>query len=237
MIRPLVVVRPEPGLSETLIGARDRGLNAIAAPLFTIEPVAWDAPDAGAFDGLLIGSANAVRHGGAGLHRLSALPVHAVGERTAAAAREAGFRVASVGSGGLQQLLGSLSGPLRLLRLAGEERAALEPPPNLEIEDRVVYRACALDLAEPAIDVLRAGAVAVLHSGAAARRLAEECERLAIDRRAVLLAALAPGIADAAGPGWRSVSVGATISDPALLALAADLCQEPGGSAADEDRN
>ena len=48
----------------------------------------------------MLTSANAIRHGGAGLERLRSLPVHAVGEATAAAAREAGFAVAGIGEGG-----------------------------------------------------------------------------------------------------------------------------------------
>lgn len=237
MTRPLVVLRPEPGLAETIAAARELGLTAIAAPLFVIEARQWDVPDPAAFDGIVLGSANAVRQGGPGLLRLVRLPVHAVGERTAAAARESGFRVETVGSGGLQALLDTLAGPMRLLRLAGEERAALEPPAGVRIEEQVVYRARALSLAKPAIEALRSGAIALLHSGSAARRLGEECDRLGIPRGAVSLAALAPAVAAAAGEGWRAVQTAPAVSDAALLALAVDMCQEPDGYAAGQDRD
>jgi uroporphyrinogen-III synthase len=178
-----------------------------------------------------------VRHSGSGLRRLKGLPVYAVGERTAAAAREGGFRVECVGSGGLQALLDTQAGLLRLLRLAGDERVALDPPAGVTIEERVVYRARPLPLVEPAIDALGAGAVALLHSGNAARRLGEECDRLGIARASVSLAALAPAIAEAAGRGWRVVRSAQTLSDAALLAIASDMCQELGGYAAGEDRD
>ena len=93
-------------------------------PLFQIEPITWRAPDAGQFDALLLTSANAVRVGGPGLAALRDLPVHAVGEATAAAAREAGFDVATVGYAGVERLVGALDPKLRLLHLAGEHGAA-----------------------------------------------------------------------------------------------------------------
>ena len=46
MIPKVLVLRPEPGCSETLAAARKRGLEAISAPIFAIESVPWDAPDA-----------------------------------------------------------------------------------------------------------------------------------------------------------------------------------------------
>ena len=99
--------------------ARDMGLDVQGAPLFTIEPVEWEAPAPGQYDGLLVGSANIFRHGGKQLEKLTKLPVHAVGETTADAARTAGFLVGRTGRGGLQNLLDELSNrELHLLRLA-----------------------------------------------------------------------------------------------------------------------
>ena len=45
-MKRLVVLRPEPGASETVERARAIGLDALRMPLFEIEPVLWDAPDA-----------------------------------------------------------------------------------------------------------------------------------------------------------------------------------------------
>lgn len=225
MSRPLVIVRPEPGCSETLAAAQALGLPAIAAPLFAIMPVRWEAPEAQDFDAILAGSANVFRHGGTGLAALRALPVHAVGSRTADAARAAGFAVASVGEGGLQPLVAGLAGPLRLLRLAGEARVELTPPLDVRVADRVVYRAEPLPLAPAAVTALDSGGAALLHSGEAARRFASDCDRLGLSRARIAIAALAPRIADAAGEGWRAVSVAQNPTDSALLAIAGELCQ------------
>lgn len=225
MRRPLIVLRPEPGCGETIAAARLLGLDPVAAPLFAIEPLAWRAPDPAGFDGLLAGSANAFRHGGEPLRQLRSLPVHAVGERTAEAARAAGFVVATVGAGGLQSSIDALVPPLRLLRLSGEARVALAVPPGIELAERVIYRAVALSLSEEAARHLAGGAVALLHSGEAARGFAAECGRLGIARRRVAIAALAPRIADAAGAGWEEVRIAREATDGALLALAKDMCQ------------
>ena len=88
-MRRLLVLRPEPGASATVKRARERGLEAVAAPLFEVEPLTWQAPDVDAFDGLLLTSANAVRHGGDELLKLRGLEVYAVGEATADAAASA----------------------------------------------------------------------------------------------------------------------------------------------------
>jgi len=222
---PLVVLRPEPGLAETVALAAGLGLATIAAPLFEISPVAWQAPAVGDFDAIIAGSANAFRHGGEQLAPLVSLPIHAVGERTAEAAREAGFTVSSVGAGRLQELLDQLPAPARLLRLAGAERVALLPPEGIAFEERVVYRADPLPLAPPAAAAVQAGATVLLHSGAAARCFASECDRLSIDRSRVSLCVLAPRIGTAAGPGWKAVRSAPAPTDGALLALAENMCQ------------
>ena len=63
-MKRLLVLRPEPGASATAAKARALGLEPIAIPLFKTEAVEWEAPEASAFDGLLLTSANAIRCGG-----------------------------------------------------------------------------------------------------------------------------------------------------------------------------
>src|SRR5688572_25017235 len=98
-MKPLVVLRAEPAASTTAARASAMGLEVRIVPLFEVAPVEWSAPKASRFDGLVLTSANAVRHGGPQLAALKRLPVHAVGAATAAAAREAGFTIASIGGG------------------------------------------------------------------------------------------------------------------------------------------
>jgi uroporphyrinogen-III synthase len=212
----LVVLRPEPGASATVERARRRGLEAMAVPLFEIECIAWDPPEAAGFDGLLVTSANAVRCGGEALQALRGLPVYAVGEASAVAAREAGFDIAASGDAGVDRLLGSVERDLKLVHLCGEDRQ--EPLDARQCLTPVVaYRAKAL----PAPDLGDLGGCVVLvHSARAARRLAELVDR----RGAVTIAAISPAAADAAGPGWRAVEAAESPDDDALLALAERLC-------------
>ena len=61
---PLFVLRSQPGCDATVRTARDLGLDAHGYPLFAVRPLDWQAPPVENFDALLIGSANALRHGG-----------------------------------------------------------------------------------------------------------------------------------------------------------------------------
>jgi uroporphyrinogen-III synthase len=218
-MRRLLVLRPQPGAAATVERARERGLPAIALPLFEIEPIAWQAPDPSAFDGLLLTSANAVRSAGDQLQGLRGLPVYAVGEATAEAARTSGFDIAAAGEAGVDRLLGSLAESLRLLHLCGEDRRdAADAPQSIAVVP--VYRAKAI--AAPGLSVAD-GEVVLLHSPRAARRLAE----LVTDRTGISIAAISAAAAEAAGSGWAAVEVAAQPSDDALLALAARLCNKP----------
>lgn len=227
MTRPLFVFRPEPGLRVTLETAASTGLEALGCPLFTVKPVEWSAPSRSEFDALLVGSSNVFRHGGSALAKLEGLPVYAVGEATAEGAREKGFLVTKTGKGGLQVLLDEVAGrELSFLRLAGEKMVDLSPPAGITIDTRVVYRTVPLEISPGVSKVMRDhGGVAVLHSGEAARRLREECERLGIERKTITIAALGPRIAEIAGDGWESVHTAAQPVDAELLALAKALCQ------------
>lgn len=228
MSGPILTIRPQPGAAATVEAGRQAGLAIEAVPLFEVRPVAWDTPPPESFDGLLLGSANAVRHAGPRLDAFRDKPVFAVGETTAAAARAAGLSVAASERGGLQALLDrAVSAPRRLLRLTGEEHVPLDPPPGVIVEIRVVYRSIARPLPELLAERLRGGALVLLHSAAAARHFAGECDRLGLPREFLRLAALAPRIIAAAGEGWAEARSAAVPDEAALLALARDMCHEP----------
>ena len=221
----VLAIRPEPGCSETATAGRALGLPVEPCPLFEIRDVAWDTPALEHIDALLLGSVNAVRHGGPALEAFRAKPVYAVGDATAEAAEAAGFTIAASGRGGLQPLLDTLSGPLRLFRLAGAEHVPLAPPLGVEIETRIAYESVPLALPAAMAERLGGGALVLLHSAAAARHFGAECERLGVSRGAVALAALGPRVAAAAGDGWRLVRSAAEPREAALLALAREMCQ------------
>ena len=215
----VLVLRPEPGASATVLQARERGLGAVAVPLFEVYPVDWRAPDPGRFDGLLLTSANAVRHGGEQLQILRGLEVYAVGEATAAAARGAGFDIAATGNSGVDPLLASIAGDLKLLHLCGAERRESKDA-RQRITPLVVYRSMPID--RPKLS-WAADDIVLVHSPRAGRRLAE----LVDDRGAVIIAAISSDAAEAVGEGWKAVESAGEPSNEALLALAARLCNNP----------
>jgi len=209
----VLVLRPQPGASATVERAQQRGLDAVAIPLFEIEPVSWEIPDAAAFDGLLLTSANAVRIAGEQLESLRGLPAYAVGEATAEAARRAGFDIAATGDSGVDRLLDSIETELRLLHLCGEDRRT--PDSALQtITPAVIYRAVPIEAEVPE------SGVALVHSPRAGQRLAE----LVSDRSRIAVAAISPAAADAVGNGWLRVEAAGRPTDDALLALAERLC-------------
>ena len=227
MTLPILAIRPEPGCSATVAAGKAMGLTIEACPLFEIRPVAWSVPS-GTFDGLLLGSANALRCGGPQVDSLVDKPVYAVGNATAEAARRRGFTVARVGNGDLQGLVDSLAGErLRLLRLAGRERAEVSAPEGVSIETTTVYESIGLPLPPGVIERVQNGALVLLHSAAAARHFAAECQRLAVHRGDIRLAALSPRIAEAAGSGWAALRSAAEPNDAALLALARQMWHDP----------
>jgi uroporphyrinogen-III synthase len=223
----ILAIRPEPGGRATQEAGRALGLAIESCPLFAIHRVTWSIP-AGPFDGLLLGSGNALNFGAPHVDKLVGMPVYAVGKATAAVAREHGFDVARIGQGGLQALLDGLAGErLRLLRIAGRENVPLSPPEGVAIETAIAYESRPLPLPSAVGRRLGEGALVLLHSAAAARHFAAECGRLAVQRGAIRLAALGPRIAEAAGAGWADVRSATEANEPALLALARDMCHEP----------
>jgi uroporphyrinogen-III synthase len=192
------------------------GLAPVLAPLFTIRPVDWEAPDPEAFDSILLTSAHAARAlppGG-----LTSLPCYTTGDATSRAARDAGFVDVHTGpdDGEAALALARRHGRSRLLHLCGRDHIALPG-----VEQRIIYAADSAEtLPEPARDALAAGAVVLLHSPRAAARFAA----LVGDRRHVRLALISAAAAAAAGAGWAAKAVAARPRDEALLEVAAKLC-------------
>lgn len=113
MVRVLVT-RPEPGASRTMRRLEDQGFQPILLPL--TETVALPVDADGTADkaaAVALTSANAVRHAPKEvIAALAALPCHAVGKRTAEAARAAGFLSVSEGPGDAEALADALAGGL-----------------------------------------------------------------------------------------------------------------------------
>lgn len=226
-MKPLVVIRPEPGCTATSAAAQAAGLDVHGFPLFAVRALPWDAPDPQTIDALLVGSANALRHAGAALTAFAGKPAYAVGETTAQACRDAGFEVVATGEGGLQALLERLDpAHRRLLRLAGAVRIDLTPPPGIEIIERVVYASEPVAMPDALAGLLRQPCVVMLHSSEAARTLRTQCGARSIALSTIALAAIGPRVAEAAGTGWHAVRAAQSPDDEALLALAREMCEE-----------
>lgn len=211
--RELLVVRPEPGNARTVARLRAGGGTATGWPLFAAAATDWTPPDHAGFDALLVTSANAVRHAGAGLARLATLPVIAVGAESAAVARAAGLDVAATGAGGVAEALAAarLAGLTRLLHLAGRDHIDSGHPTV------IVYASADLATDAVAFASAAAGRIVLLHSVRAARRVAALIETA---RDTVAIAALSPAILEAAGDGWAFADAAATPRDAALCDLA-----------------
>lgn len=220
MSRTVVVLRPEPGNAATATALRSQGISVRALPLFAVVPVAWTPPDPAGFDAILLTSANAVRHGGAGLDGLKALPVIAVGEATARIARGAGFAVTVIGTDTARSAIDAAHdrGLVRLLHLAGRERSAT----GAGVVAVTLYASDPLPIDDDAIRACE-GAVAMLHSPRAARDFAGRVTTVGADRARMAIVALSQPVADAAGAGWASIAVADAPRDDALVDLAANV--------------
>jgi uroporphyrinogen-III synthase len=220
--RPLLILRPQPGADATAARARALGLEPVVAPLFTIAPLAWEAPDPAAFDALLLTSANAARCGGPALVVFTALPCWTVGEATAVAARAAGFvDVMSGPSDGVALArAAAAAGVRRALHLHGRDHMPLSAP-GLSIVGCAVYVAEAVS-ALPASIVAAREPIGLLHSPRAASLFAA----LVGERSGIALAAISQAAADAAGDGWAEVEVAEEPRDEALLEVAVKLCHK-----------
>jgi uroporphyrinogen-III synthase len=106
------VTRPEPGAGRTMRRLQDKGFQPILLPLTETVALPVD-PDAVVNDAAAIAvtSANALRHAPIEIiAALAGLPCHAVGKRTADAARAAGFLPVSEGPGDAETLANALAG-------------------------------------------------------------------------------------------------------------------------------
>lgn len=170
----VLVTRPQPEAERTAAALQARGHAAVLSPLIRIEPVEAIELGANEWAAVAVTSANAI--GAIGAHpqfaALRRLPLFAVGERSAEAARSAGFAQVRSADGDVAALATLMrsecqAGPV--LYLAGAERAGDLPAAlasaGLPVTTAVVYRAVAIaGLSETARAAFQAGGIdGVLH--------------------------------------------------------------------------
>jgi uroporphyrinogen-III synthase len=129
----ILVTRPEPDNETTAAALRAKGFGVLQAPMLRFEPVAFHDDMDARYGAVIVSSANALRAIEAGLAgRLLTLPLFAVGERSAKAARHAGFRDVAVAEGNAAALRDLIIASVRaktlkkastLLYLAGADLA------------------------------------------------------------------------------------------------------------------
>ncbi|KIU50077.1 MULTISPECIES: uroporphyrinogen-III synthase [Bradyrhizobium] len=126
----ILVTRPHPDNDTTVATLRDRGFEALSAPLLRFEPLPFHDDADADYDGVILTSANALRSLDLTASRLLPLPLFAVGAHTADAARAAGFDRVIVAKGdavSLRDLVlaqvkaGKLTASATLLYLAGAD--------------------------------------------------------------------------------------------------------------------
>lgn len=238
----ILVTRPEPGAAETAARLAARGFTPVLAPALILTPRPFTIPRAQA---VLLTSRAAAR----ALPESPGIPVLAVGEATAGAARARGWR-AEAADGTAEDLarlaaarLEPAAGPLLLavgqgyaLDLAADLRRR-----GFRVIRRIAYAATpAPSLPDAALAALRAGQVTAMlaHSPRSARcaitlfraaGFGEEAggiELLAISRRVADAAvrAMAPF-------AWRAIRVAARPEEASLLALLGEAGNPQPGSA------
>ena len=167
----VVVTRPQADSERTAAALEALGHEVLVAPLMRIEPVAVDL--AGTWSAIVITSANALQAVPATADGVKPLPVFAVGDRSAEAARRAGFAEVSSANGDIKDLVRLVAARVvgakaPLLYLAGEDRAgdlvAQLAARGIEAEMKVVYRIVAEVFPPVLAAALESGDVdAVLH--------------------------------------------------------------------------
>ncbi|MBO9709912.1 MAG: uroporphyrinogen-III synthase [Caulobacter sp.] len=220
------VTRARPGALATARRLEDRGWEVLVDPLLAVRDLSPQV-DLDGVDALAFTSLNGVA-AFARLHPDRSLPVLAVGERTARAAREAGFNRVRSADGDVEALArlivqtapGAVLHPSALEPagdLVGLLAAAGAPARRL-----AVYESVERDPDPATLAVLDKLDAVLLHSPRAARRLAANLASHPAPRLAAygLSSAVAAPLAEAAGQGWiGSVAFAPRPDETALLDL------------------
>jgi uroporphyrinogen-III synthase len=169
----LVLTRPRDDSERSAFALRVRGHEVLIAPLMQVEMIAVDLHPH--WSAVIVTSANAVAAVAAHKVRdaLIELPVYAVGDRSADAARAAGFTDVTSAGGDLRDLIRVITerrpdSKAPLLYLAGEDRAGDLigglAARGIAAELAVVYRAVTTPFPAALTAALKAGTVdGVLH--------------------------------------------------------------------------
>lgn len=233
----ILVTRPEQDASATAARLRDLGHDALITPLMAVHFLPGPPLDLAGVQALLVTSANGVRalaarQAGAETH----LPVLAVGDATARAARDLGFADVESAGGDVDDLARLAAARLRpgggvLLHVAGSKVAG--DLAGMLATAGYRYRRSVLYEAQP-VAVLPGAAQAALADGTATAVLLYSPRTAALFHDLVQAAGLSgfleamtafclsANVAARAGAGWRGVRVARQPTEQALMDAVAD---------------
>jgi uroporphyrinogen-III synthase len=234
----LLVTRPPPDAERTVAALASCGHQVAHAALLRMEAIADAELGRGPWSAVVVTSANALRAVAAHPRcaALLGLPVFAVGRRTAAAARAAGFLEVTAAGGDVRELATSLRAWAHrdgsdnpLLYLAGEDRSgdlagALADDGRI-VHTAIVYRAVKTEAFPPAVAAaLAAGQIdGVLHFSRRSAQAYLDCARAAalLDKAvATMHYCLSAQIAEPlAAAGAKTIRIAVRPEETALLEL------------------
>jgi uroporphyrinogen-III synthase len=244
----VLVTRPQPDDEATATSLRARGFEVLKAPMLRFEPVAFRDDGEADYGAVIVTSANALRGIASQLESspLLALPLFAVGDHTASAARNAGFeKIISANADGraLRELVlagvkaKTLKKASSLLYLAGadlaRDLAGELGACGFTVVTHTTYRMAAVtDLPRETGDAFAANRIeAVLHFSRRSARAFLEATRAAgveISALSVPQCCISEGVASVVREaGASQVVVAATPDENALLG-ALDRALRPG---------
>lgn len=219
----ILITRPIAQAAATQERLETAGYRTICAPLLEIEALGVSLPEVPP-QAVLLTSQNAVPAlAGSALSR--AIPVYAVGERTAAELRQHGFTNVESASGDSGDLVALVMqrcqhGLGSLLYLAGDvvagDVAGRLSAAGFWVDRQMAYRAhAATTLPAEAVAALAAGEIrtVLLYSPRSAAILA----RLVADKTRLHLVCLSAAVAAAAGEGWHNITVSDKPDETSLL--------------------
>jgi uroporphyrinogen-III synthase len=226
----VLVLRPEPGASETAARLAAAGFDPVVMPLSEIRPLGPIADiDPARIGCVAATSANALRHAPPTLSGpVLEKPLFAVGAATAQAARAAGFSAVKTGSDDGEELAGMilenrpegavlyLCGKVRrpefeqILLRNGQDVAPIEVYDAVPISRRAEFAAISSD---------GSPLVALCHSPEAARMLAQLIEGIAGLAERTRVIAISPRAALPLAAIGVAVDVASKPTDQAMLAL------------------
>jgi uroporphyrinogen-III synthase len=227
----LLVTRPPPDGARTADALRERGYDALEAPMLRMETLATEIADR-AYAGVVMTSANAARAlaGHPQCAQLARLPAFTVGAHTAAVARAIGFAEVHCAHGDRTDLAALLhehvaEGLPPLLYLAGEDRAGDLAPPGTALVTAVIYRMVkAARFPDAVVGALAGSDIdGVLHYSRRSAQAYVECAK----RAALLDASLKPtqlclshqAAKPLAAEGAAGIRIAAQPNEAAMLAL------------------